>query len=153
MERHDYPSAEKFFFQAVDINEKVFGEGSNRVAESLLLPGQMYVVRKDYAKAEPYLQRAVHIDEALYGQDSIDLVRPLSGLCYLYDQWGKPDQSDACDRHLLTILEKGYGKDSPVIVQVLVSDAKQLRAMGHTADAEQLDKRVASIRATTMKPN
>lgn len=153
MVRHDYPSAEKFFFQAVDINEKVFGESSDKVADSLLLPGQMYVVRKEYSKAEPYLQRAVHIDEALYGPEAIDMARSLGSLCYLYQQWNKPDQSDACNRKLLTVLEKQYGANSPVIVSVLENDSKALRGMGRKTDADAVDKRVASIRAATMNPN
>jgi Flp pilus assembly protein TadD len=68
MMQRDYPSAEKFFFQAVDVNEKVFGESSGQVASALVMAAGVYFAQQDYAKAEPYLLRAVKIDESLYGR-------------------------------------------------------------------------------------
>jgi tetratricopeptide (TPR) repeat protein len=133
--QHDYATAEKFFFQAVDVNEKVFGESSDSVANSLIQASAVYFVQKDYAKAEPYVVRAVNIDESLYGKDSIDLVVPLSTICALYDRWGKPDKVDTYRRQLLLVLEKQYGANSPVLVPVLVSEAKTLRALGKNDEA------------------
>ena len=150
--QHQYAVAQKYLFQAVDLNEKTFGEGSDSVAKSLVYAAVVFVVQKQYDKAEPYLLRAVHIDEAVYGKDGVGLAFPLASLCQLYDKWGKADQADACDKHMLSVLEKQYGNDSPVLVSVLVQDSKQLRALGRGADAEAVDKRIATIRAATMKP-
>lgn len=149
----DFAAGEKLLFQAVDINEKVFGENSDRAADSLRVAADLLVFEKKFAKAEPYLLRAVHVDEGVYGRDSMDLAAPLTSLCNLYNKWDKPTQSEACYEHLLTVLEKQYGRDNPVIVSVLLSDAKALREMGRAADAEKVDQRAASIRAATMKPN
>jgi tetratricopeptide (TPR) repeat protein len=150
---HDPATAEKFFFRAVDINEKSFGEGSDRVAAALVQASVVYFVQKDYAKAEPYLLRALHIDEALYGKDSIGLQIPLAALCGLYDKWNKPDKLESCDRQFLDVIQKQYGANSPVLVPLLNSDAKALRSMGKDSEAAQIDDRVASIRAATMKAN
>ena len=149
----DYAAAEKFFFRAVDLNEKVFGESSNKVAESLVQATSVYFVQKDYAKAEPYLLRAVRIDEALYGADGIDMVIPRAKLCAMYDHLEKADKAAVCDQQLLVVLEKQYGAKSPVLVGTLASEAKALRKLGRSQDADKIDERVASIRAATMASN
>lgn len=151
--KRNYADAEKYFFRAVDINEKGFGESSDKVAKSLLEASAVYFVQKDYAKAEPYVLRAVRIDEALYGHDNLDMLRPLASMCALYEQWDKAEQTDERDRWTLTLLEKQYGATSPVLVSVLTSDAKALRAMGRTKDADEVEQRAAPIRSATMTPN
>jgi hypothetical protein len=113
----------------------------------------VYVQQKDFAKAEPYVLRAVHSEEAILGKDSPDLIMPLSQECYLYDQWGRSKESDACDQRMLGLLEAHYGKNSPFMVPILMSDAKALRALGRNADAEAVEQRVAQIRSTSMQPN
>jgi hypothetical protein len=54
---------------------------------------------------------------------------------------------------MLPILEKQYGKNSPVEVSILTKDAKVLRGLGRDSDADAMEKRVAAIRAATMTPN
>jgi hypothetical protein len=71
----------------------------------------------------------------------------------MYDGWGKPDKSEPCDKRLLTIVEKEYGPDSPVLAPVLKNDAAALRALGHKDEADKVDQRLATIRASTMKTN
>jgi hypothetical protein len=77
---------------------------------------------------------------------------PLSTMCSLYPQWGKPEQAEPCNRQLLTILEKQYGPNSPVLVPVLSSEAQALRGMGHADQAKDVDNRLAAIRSKTMQP-
>ena len=151
--QHDYAAAEKYLFQAVDINEKAFGEGSDSVAKSLVYAAVVFVVQKQYDKAEPYLLRAVHIDDSLFGNDSIYGIFPLTSLCNLYDRWGKSSEAETCDQQLLSMIQKQYGANSPVLASVLADDSKQLRALGRTTDADAVDQRIASIRSATMKRN
>jgi tetratricopeptide (TPR) repeat protein len=149
----DYASAEKFFFRAVDLNAQVFGESSNQVATSLVQASTVYFADKDYAKAEPYLVRAVRIDESLYGADNVGMLLPRATLCGLYDRWDQTDKAVACNRQLLAVLEKQFGESSPQLVNTLASQAKALRKLGQTAEADKIDQRLAQIRATTMNPN
>lgn len=153
LRQHDTATAEKFYFRAVDLNEKTFGESSDRVADALVQATAVYFVQKDYAKAEPYLLRAVSIDEALYGKDSIGMAVPMAALCGLYERWDKPEKAEPCERQEIVMIEKQYGVNSPVLVPVLTSDAKALRSLGKENEAQQIDNRVASIRAATMKTN
>jgi hypothetical protein len=137
----------------VDITEKFFGEGSDQVAASLISASTVYVVQQQYEKAEPYLVRAVHIDEALYGADNIGMSIPLSALCGLYDHWEQPAKAAACNQRLLIVLEKQYGPQSPVLVTILANEAKALRGLGRSDEADKVDQRMATIRAATMTSN
>ena len=150
--QHDYNSALDFFQRAVDINEKTSGEGSSSVADSLRALSNVYVEQKLYDKAEPYLLRAVHIDEALYGHDGWGLNLPLWSLCLLYDKWDKPDKAEPCYRQYLAVIEKQFGADSPVSLDVLTRDAQALRALGRSEEATQVEKRAQSIRAAMTGP-
>lgn len=151
--QHDYAAAQKYMFQAVDINEKAFGEGSESVAKSLIYAATVFVVQKQYDKAEPYLLRAVHIDDSLFGKDGIYGIFPLTNLCDLYDRWEKSSEADTCDQQLVSMIEKQYGANSPALAGVLADDSKQLRALGRTAAADAIDTRIAAIRSASMKPN
>ena len=53
----------------------------------------------------------------------------------------------------LTIAEKEYGANSPVLAPILKNDAAALRELGRKDEADKMDQRLASIRATTMKTN
>jgi tetratricopeptide (TPR) repeat protein len=151
--KKDYVSGEHHLFQAVDIANRNFGEGSDESAKAILIASGVYLAQKDYPKAEPYVLRAVRTQEAIMGKDSPGLMMSLNSLCYLYDQWGKQKEADACYQQMLPILEKQYGKNSPVEVSILSKDAKALRGIGRDADADAVEKRVAAIRAGTMTPN
>lgn len=152
MSRKDYANAEKYYFRAVDINEKVFGEGSDAVAQSLRVASMAYLAQKDYAKAEPYLLRALRTEDSL-GGGSPYLLIVLSDLSYLYDGWNKPDKSEPYYRRIIALIEKQYGPNTPILEAVLVKDAAALRSLGRTNEADQVDQRLTSLRASTMKPN
>jgi tetratricopeptide (TPR) repeat protein len=126
----DYPTALKFYTRAVEINEKVFGEASNKVADSLRILSRVYLVQKEFDQAEPILLRAVKIDESLFGRDGGGMLIPLSTLCGVYDAWGQPAKSEPCARQLLAVLEKQFGENSLQIVSVLKSQAHALRSLG-----------------------
>lgn len=149
----NYPSAEHHLFQAVEIANHNFGESSDESAKAILIASSVYMAQKDWAKAEPYVLRAVRTQQASAGKDNPYTMISLNQLCYLYDQWGKSKEADGCYQQLLPIVEKQYGKNSPVEVPILTADAKALRGMGRSTDADALEQRVAAIRAGTMTPN
>ena len=120
---------------------------------SLVIAASVYLAQQQYEKAEPYLLRAARIDESLYGKDNVDMLLPLASLCYLYDKSNKPEKAEPCYHQTLTIVEKQYGSDSPVLASTLTQEEKALRSLGRTADADEVDRRLASIRAATMSPN
>jgi hypothetical protein len=54
----DFPAAEKFYSRALAITEKVYGENSNMVAQSLLIMSRVYLAQKQFEKAEPIINSA-----------------------------------------------------------------------------------------------
>jgi tetratricopeptide (TPR) repeat protein len=67
MYRHDFNTALDYFSRAEAVNEKAYGEDSDKVALSLIYLASVYIAQQDYAKAEPLLLRATRIDESLFG--------------------------------------------------------------------------------------
>jgi tetratricopeptide (TPR) repeat protein len=151
--QRDYPTAQEYYSRAVEVNEQFFGEASDKVAESLRVSSWVYLAQKQFDKAELVLLRAVRIDESLFGRDGIDLDAPLSALCGLYDNWGKPDKLEPCNCQLLEVLEKQYGENSLQTVPVLKNQAQALRTLGRNEEATKVEQRIKTIQASTMNQN
>src|SRR5260370_16845863 len=143
--RNDYPAAQKFYTQAVEVNEKAFGESSDKVADSLRILSRIYFEQKQFDQAEPILLRAVKIDESLFGRDGSGLLLPLAALCGLYDNWGKPDKSEPCDRKLLAVLEKQFGENSLQIVPILNTQPHPLPTLPPPPEPPTLPPPINSI--------
>ena len=147
----DYAAAEKSYFRAVDVESTLFGEGSDRVAEALRQASQVYLAQKDYPKAETYLLRAVHIDDSVYGKDSMGGMMPLASLCFVYEANHEYAKDEGCEKQLEGMVSKQYGASSPALVSVLQHESTALRANAKGGEADQIDQRIASIRAATMQ--
>jgi hypothetical protein len=76
----------------------------------------------------------------------------LSSLCDLYKRWDKPEKAEPRYRQLLAALEKQFGPDSPVLLSVLTDEAKALRELGRTEQAEKYEQRAQTIRTATGQP-
>lgn len=151
--RKDYSSAFDLYSRAVTIDEKIYGEASNKVADSLRQLSFVYLAQKDYDHAEVYLLRAQRIMESLVGPDGDgngDLV--LWALCNLYNNWDKPERGEPRFHQMLAIQEKDYGPESPVILADLTFEAKALRELGRTEEADKYEQRIQAIRAATAQP-
>jgi tetratricopeptide (TPR) repeat protein len=151
--QRDFVSAQNFFSRELEVNEKTFGETSAGVANSLRMMARFHYFQQDYEKAEPFLLRAVKIDESLYGYDGDGALINLSYLCGIYDRWGQPGKSEPCDRHLLAVLEKQHGANSPVLASTLTSEAQALRSLGRAEEAAKVEERLKSIQALASAPN
>jgi len=72
---------------------------------------------------------------------------PLTSLCYVYDQWQKPEKSAACHGELVALGEKLFGPESPYLVRDLTAEAQALRQLGRSDDAAKLEQRTQTISA------
>jgi hypothetical protein len=81
------------------------------------------------------------------------MVIPLTTLCYVYDQWGKPEKSEPCHAHLVALTEKQFGVDSPYLVRDLTAEAEALRKLGRADEAVKLERRTQSIQSAQSNPN
>jgi len=108
---------------------------------------------QNFAKSESLMLRVVGIYEHNYGEQDLNLSVSLGNLCYLYDQWGKPDKSAPCHARLLAMQEKQFGPDSPYLVRELTSEAKALRQLGRNEEAAKLEQRTQSLQSAQANPN
>jgi tetratricopeptide (TPR) repeat protein len=143
--RKDYAAAEGYFSRALGVNLKSFGEKSTRTSESLRTMAGLYMAQGDWAKAEPFLLRAVKASEGAAGADDNKTLVPLYGLCDLYDRWEKPEQSQPCWQRAIGIMEKRVGENSLDLRQPLTAEAKALRKLGKSDEAEDIEQRLEKI--------
>jgi hypothetical protein len=78
------------------------------------------------------------------------VVIPLYGLCYLYDQWSKPEKSQPCWHRTTELMEAQVGTQSPKLTDTLAREADALHRLGRDQEAIPLQKRVASLQAAQM---
>ena len=95
----------------------------------------------------------IHIYETAYNSDDMPIGIPLGNLCYVYDQWGKPDKSAPCHARLVSIEEKQFGADSPYLVRDLTAEAEALRKLGRADEANEIQKRLQSLQSAQANPN
>jgi tetratricopeptide (TPR) repeat protein len=153
LSQKDFAASEAFFSRALDLNQSTYGENSSAVAETLRALAHVYSMQKDFAKSEAALLRVVHIYGIMYAEDDYNMGVPYTSLCYLYDQWGKPDKSAPCFAHLVSLIEKQFGATSPYLVRDLTAEAKALRQLGRASEAAKLQQRLESLQSAQAKPN
>lgn len=61
--------------------------------------------------------------------------------------WG----AEPCNRSLVPLFEKVYGTNTPFLIPILSSQAKELRALGRTTEAESVERRIQTLPAPPAK--
>jgi tetratricopeptide (TPR) repeat protein len=155
--QHDLVSAKKFAQRALDVNKKFYGENSMGYAQMLSLMASLYLTQQDFEHAEPYLLQATAIEEKLYNYDprygGFEKMM-LMTLCTVYEKWDKPEKLEPYDRRLLSLLEKDPGPDTRYLEQVLAWEAKTLRTLGRSDEAEKIEQRLKSLQpSAASNPN
>jgi tetratricopeptide (TPR) repeat protein len=145
LERGDAPRAESFAQQELTLAEKNAGNDNFSYSMGLMSVGYVYLTEKQYAKAEPYIQKAVNIHEQLTGPQRMILVSSKKMLCTVYDGLSQTDKAEPCYRQLLPLMEQVYGANSQALAPVLTGESQALRALGRTAEADDVDRRMQSL--------
>jgi CHAT domain-containing protein len=101
--RRDFPAAEQFYRQALEIQEKL-APGSLSVAESLHSLGEVSVAAGDLAKAEAYYQRALTIQTTL-AAGSVKQAETLAALAGIMRIRKQPDAAERFYAQALQALE------------------------------------------------
>jgi hypothetical protein len=89
----------------------------------------------------------------MYAPYDYRIAIPVTSLCQVYDQWGKPDKSEPCHARLVALVEKQFGFDSPYLVRDLTAEADALRKLGRNEEADKLQHRLDSLRPAQANPN
>lgn len=143
-----YAAAESYLSRSLDLQLRNFGEHSQRTSEALRMMAGLYMAQSDWPQSETYLLRAVRAVESPVGQDDALVLIPVWGLCSVYDRWNKPDKAQPCWHRATELMQEQVGENSPDLAESLTQEAKALRALGRTSEAEQLEQRLAKIHPT-----
>ena len=110
----EYPEALKYYFKALDIEEKVLDYDDPLIATTYDNIGVVYHHQGDYTKALEYHFKALEIREKVLGSEHPSTAHTYSNLGSVYNKQG--DYSKALDYHLkaLAIYEKVLGQEHPL---------------------------------------
>ncbi len=147
MYQQKYDLSRTYLQRSLELAKKNYGEKNTAFAAGLHKIGLTYFAQQDYTDAEVWLLRAVKIDDEINGYDGYEGVADVTTLCAVYDRAGKPDKSAQCYAQLVTIGEKRFGQDNPILVQPLTSEASALRAVGRNDDAAKIEQRIKTLQA------
>jgi tetratricopeptide (TPR) repeat protein len=145
MERGDFVRAESFAHEELTLAEKKAGNDNLRYSRALMALGYVFVAEKKYDSAKPYLEKLVKIHEQLTGPQRMILVASKRMLCTVYDGLGEPAKAEPCNWQLVTLMTDVYGPNNAALAPVLASQSKELRELGRSAEADDVDKRMQSL--------
>lgn len=147
---HD--EAEELFRRALNIAERALGGEDIGLVPALTGLGATRIVRGAPETAVPVIDRALAISERHLGASHPDLVILMNDVTRLYLKQSAFTLAEPLLLRLLAI-KRVKGEDHPEVATVLASLAQVHQALGRHEKAEQLWRRVLSIRERTLAPN
>jgi CHAT domain-containing protein len=137
--------AARLLLQKIALEEAIFGQAHQEVANSLNELALLYKDMGRYADAEPLYQRSLKIYEARLGKDHPDVAVSLNNLANLYRDMGRSAEAEPLFQRSLKIYEARLRTDHPYVAISLNNLAELYRAIGRYADAEPLYQRSLKI--------
>jgi tetratricopeptide (TPR) repeat protein len=144
--------AEALFREALDIGEQVLRPDDARLLPALSSVACACIARGALAEAEPMVTRLLAMSESNRGQDHPDLVIILNDITRVCLRQSAATMAESVLLRLAAI-KRAKGEDHPEVATVLASLAAVRQALGRHESAEQLWRRVLSIRERTLAPN
>ena len=89
----DLAEAERLLRKALEIKERVYGQGHFELASTLSNLGELAFRQDLYAESEAFLQRALEIERRVFGEDHPKLVPLLNTLANVYDEDGRSEEA------------------------------------------------------------
>jgi TonB family protein len=147
-----YAEAEELFRRALEVGEGALGPDDISTVPALTGLAAIRIARGAPHEAVPLLTRALTISEHRLGHDHPDLVVLLNELSRLHLKQSAPASAEPLLLRLFAI-KRAKGEEHPEVATVLASLAAVRQALGRHDAAEQLWRRVLSIRERTLAPN
>jgi CHAT domain-containing protein len=91
----NYPKAEPYYLQALEILKNVHGENHPDVAASLINLGILYTNLGNYPKAEPYYLQALEIRKKALGENHPEVAKSIFGFGQLHFSQGQMEKAEA----------------------------------------------------------
>jgi len=144
-ELHQYAPAETFMRQALEINEKLYGADSVKVARSLNSLGEILSEMNRNEEAEPLIRRSLAIITEKDGRDSSELIAPLNNLAAILSETGRTADAERFSRAALRLKEMRYGPDHPETALGMNTLGKILTDAGKFEESAQVGGRALAI--------
>ena len=144
--------AEEMFGRALEIAEMLDGDDGVSLVAALTSLASVRAVRGAPEEAEKHLNRALSLSERRLGREHPDLVVLLNDLSRLYLKRSAFALAEPL-LHRLHAIKRQKGEEHAEVATVLASLATVRQALGDHDTAEQLWRRVLTIRERTLAPN
>ena len=144
--RRDFSAAIDFTQQALEINERLYGNNSPVLIAQLTFIANNCMYRNDLGPAESYLQRALQIADA-NEKDTQHLTKiaPFMLQAELYKQEKKYVESEATIKTAMDLRIAARGADDPSLARDVVQLAELYVAEARYAEAEVQFRRAISL--------
>jgi len=150
--QEQYLKAEPLYKRALAVKEKILGPEHPEVARILHNLAEAYWALGRYAQAEPLFKRCLAIREKALGPEDPFFLLSLNRLAEMYRAQGKHDLAAPLFERELASMEKILGMSHPDVISALLNLAALYRKTGMAQKAEELEKRVETIKAEKPAP-
>lgn len=140
-----YDESERCFKEAVSLAEKK-GRYDPGVVNCLVGLSLLNHKRGDFKESERLYEYAMRQVEGLTSRDSLDFIKWLPDLAWLYQQHGRPDQAEMLHKQILKVMQKAHGDTSRKLLPGIDQYADFLHANGRHAEAGMLETRSQEIK-------
>lgn len=146
----EYKDAEKWYLEALAIQEKHFGRIHPDYASSVHNLARVYLEMGDYEKTEPLSREAVALREEIYGKEHPDYARSLINLGNLFLHRNDPEKAEPLLFEARAIMEKTLGKEHPDYAFCLHNLAVIYWQLGNYEAAEPFILEAVALRKKTL---
>ncbi len=145
--KQDYPEAEKWYLEALDIRENVLGKEHPDYAASLNNLATLYQNTGQYEKAESrYLEAREIFEDSLNNTEHPSYLIGLNGQAVLYMNQGKYEEAEPLYLKAIAVKEKTGAEDDADYATYLQNLGNLYLVMGHYDQVESLYLRSMAIR-------
>ncbi len=132
----NYPEAEKWCLEALNLREKILGKEHSEVALSMNLLANVYKSMNNYEKAEPLMLEALAMEGRVVGKDHYIYASYLIDAALLYQNLGNYDKEAGYYLEAKVIVEKLLGKEHPSYSWLITQIGRVYRDLGDYEQAE-----------------
>ena len=147
-----YREAEPLSRQALEIRQKVLGQGHPSTATSLNNLARLLDDQGKPGEAEPLYRQALEIQQKVLGPEHPDTANSLNNLASLLQAQGKPAEAEPLFRQALAIRQKVLGPEHPSTATSLNNLAILLKDQGKPGEAEPLYRQALAIQQKVLGP-
>jgi CHAT domain-containing protein/Tfp pilus assembly protein PilF len=149
----DYPRAESFYLQALQIMKKVLGPEHPETVDDMNGLAEVYRTIGEYSRAEALCEQAILIWNRTRVPANADAANSLNDLALLYLEIGDYAKTETLLRQSLDIDRKARGPESPNTATCLNNLGGLYLYMGDYAKAEPYFRQTLEIRKKVLGPD